>query len=155
MRKLRAIVVTGAAVGAAAVGGAAIANAASTTTPATTTSTSTTAPPSVRPPMNMPAPGTVAHEDAETAVTGATAAKVQAAAVKYVGSGTAGVVTTDYTHTGYEVTVTKADSTKVALHLTSSFAVMQGGGPRGSGRPGAGGGPAAGGYPGGPGTSAP
>jgi hypothetical protein len=99
--------------------------------------------------MNMPAPGTAAHEDAETAVTGATAAKVQAAAVKYVGSGTAGTVTTDYTHTGYEVTVTKADGTNVALHLTSSFAVIQGGGPRGIGRPGAGG------YSGGPGTSAP
>ena len=43
----------------------------------------------------MPAHGTAAHEDAEKAVTGADAAKAQAAAVASVGSGTAGSVTTD------------------------------------------------------------
>jgi hypothetical protein len=90
----------------------------------------------------MPAPGTAAHEGAEKAVTGADATKAQAAAVKYVGSGTAGAVTTDFTGNGYEVTVTKSDGTKVEVRLDSSFAVMQ--------RPGGRGGP---GGPGGPGGS--
>jgi hypothetical protein len=83
----------------------------------------------------MPAHGTAAHEDAETTVTGAAATKAQAAAVKAVGSGTAGSVTTDYTHTGYEVTVTKSDGTQVEVHLNSSFNAMQG--PGGQGGPGA------------------
>lgn len=73
----------------------------------------------------MPAHGSTAHENAETAVTGADATKAQAAAVKSVGSGTAGAVTTDFTKTGYEVTVTKADGSTVDVHLDSSFNVMQ------------------------------
>jgi hypothetical protein len=53
--------------------------------------------------------------------------------VKSVGSGTAGDVTTDFTGSGYEVTVTKADGTQVEVHLDSSFNVMQhGGGPNGT-----------------------
>jgi hypothetical protein len=40
-------------------------------------------------------------------VSGADAAKAQAAAV---GGGTAGAVTTDYTQTGYEVTVPVSDT---------------------------------------------
>lgn len=75
----------------------------------------------------MPAHGTPAHENAETAVTGANAAKAQAAAVKAVGGGTAGAVTTDFNKTGYEVTVTKSDGTTTEVHLDSSFNVMQGG----------------------------
>ncbi|HJQ84558.1 MAG TPA: hypothetical protein VKA21_10805 [Candidatus Binatia bacterium] len=73
---------------------------------------------------NMPAPGTAAHEDAEKPVTGEAATKAQAAAVKAVGEGTAGDVTTDYFGDGYEVTVTKSDGTKVEIHLDSSFDVM-------------------------------
>ena len=65
--------------------------------------------------------------------TGAPAAKAQAAAVKSVGSGTAGAVTTDYTGRGYETTVTKSDGTTVEVHLDSSFNVMQG--PGGYGGP--------------------
>jgi hypothetical protein len=83
--------------------------------------------PSSTAPPSMPGHGSAAHEDAETAVTGAAATKARAAAVKYVGSGTAGAVTTDYTKHGYEVTVTKADGTQVEVHLDSSFNVMQGG----------------------------
>jgi len=75
----------------------------------------------------MPAHGTPAHENAEVAVTGANAAKAQAAAVKALGGGTAGAVTTDFTKTGYEVTVTRADGSSVEVHLDSSFNVMQGG----------------------------
>ena len=48
----------------------------------------------------MPAHGSAAHEAAETPVTGTAASKAQAAAVKHVGSGTAGAVTTDYTKAG-------------------------------------------------------
>jgi hypothetical protein len=88
----------------------------------------------------MPAHGTAAHENAEKAVTGSAAAKAQAAAVKAVGSGTAGVVTTDFTGKGYEVTVTKSDGSKVEVHLDSSFNTLHGpGGPGGMppGAPGA------------------
>jgi hypothetical protein len=85
----------------------------------------------------MPAHGTAAHEDAEKAVTGAAATKAQAAAVKAVGGGTAGAVTTDFTGNGYEVTVTKSDGSKVEVHLDNSFNVMQGpGGHAGPGTPG-------------------
>jgi hypothetical protein len=79
----------------------------------------------------MPAHGTAAHEDAEKAVTGSAAAKAQAAAVKAVGSGTAGAVTTDFTGSGYEVTVTKSDGSKVEVHLDSGFNALHG--PGGSG----------------------
>lgn len=98
------------------VGGAAIAGAATSTS---TTSSATT------PQTTMPAHGTAAHEDAEKAVTGDAAAKVQTAAVKEVGSGTAGSVTTDFSGNGYEVTVTKSDGSTVEVHLDSSFSVMQ------------------------------
>lgn len=83
---------------------------------------------------SMPAHGTPAHETAETAVTGQSASQAQAAAVKYVGSGTAGAVTTDFTKSGYEVTVTKPDGSTVEVHMDSSFNVMEGHGP-GPGRP--------------------
>ena len=79
-----------------------------------------------------PAHGTAAHEDAEKPVTGDAAAKAQAAAVKLVGSGTAGAVTTDLPGTGYETTVTKSDGSTVEVHLDSSFNAFQGpGGPGG------------------------
>lgn len=72
----------------------------------------------------MPAPGTAAHEDHEQAVTGDAADKAKAAALKAVGEGTAGGVTTDYFGNGYEVTVTKSDGSQVEIHLDSSFNVM-------------------------------
>jgi hypothetical protein len=73
-----------------------------------------------------PEHGTPAHESAEQPVTGDAAAKAQAAAMKAVGGGTAGAVTTDYPGTGYEVTVTKSDGSKVEVHLDSSFTVTHG-----------------------------
>jgi hypothetical protein len=91
-------------------------------------SSSSTAPPA-RP--NFPTPGSAAHEDAEKPVTGANATKAQAAAVKAVGSGKAGAVTTDYTGNGYEVTVTKSDGSTVEVHMDASFNVQ--GGPNGPG----------------------
>ena len=60
-------------------------------------------------------------------MTGDTATKVQDAAVKAAGGGTAGDVSTDYSGNGYEVTVTKSDGTQVEYHLDSSFNVMVGG----------------------------
>jgi hypothetical protein len=121
-----------AALAGAAVGGAAVAGA------ATSHSGTAAAPPqaSGKPPpalRNMPAPGAAAHEDHEKAVTGDAADKAQAAAVKAVGGGTAGDVTTDYFGNGYEVTVTKSDGSKVEIHLDSSFDAM--GPPGGPGGP--------------------
>ena len=114
-----------AGIAALAVGGSAIAGAATSSNTTTTTpgsSSSQTAAPA----FNGPAHGTAAHENAEKAVTGTAAAKAQAAAVKLVGSGTAGAVTTDYTGAGYEVTVTKSDGSSVEIHLDSAFNALQG-----------------------------
>lgn len=100
----------------------------STAVSAASPTPSPSAPPPGGPAFNgsqMPPPGTPAHENAETAVTGANAAKAQAAAVKALGGGTAGSVTTDFTHTGYEVTVTKPDGTTTEVHLDGSFNVMR------------------------------
>ena len=116
--KIKQIALATAALAGAAVGGAAIAGAATSHGgTATTVPSRGEAPPS----LNMPAPGTAAHENAEKAVTGAAAAKAQAAAVKAAGGGTAGEVTTDCTATGYEVTVTKSDGSTVEIHLDSTF----------------------------------
>lgn len=125
-RQLRKVLAGVVAVAALAFGGAAIAGAAtssSTTTTVTMPGASSNAAP---PAFNGPAHGTPAHEDAEKPVTGSTAAQAQAAAVKSVGSGTAGAVTTDFSGNGYETTVTKADGSTVEVHLDSSFNVMQG-----------------------------
>jgi hypothetical protein len=128
MPHVRSTLLTGAAVAAAAVGGAAIANAA-------TSSNSTTSPSSSQgrgpagPRLNVPAHGTPAHEDAEKTVTGSAADKAKAAAVKYLGGGTAGEVTTDYSNSGYEADVTK-NGTTTEVHLDGSFNVR--GGPPGA-----------------------
>ncbi len=116
------------ALGALALGGSAIASATTTTTTSTTstTTTPTTTTPGTAPSITFghghcPGHGSAAHESAEKTVTGAIASKVQAAAVKIVGSGTAGPVTSDFMGNGYETTVTKADGTKVEIHLNSSL----------------------------------
>jgi hypothetical protein len=122
--------ITGGAIGAAVIGTAGAATT-STSTPSTSTGGSSGSSQST-----FPAHGSASHEDAEKAVTGTNATKAQAAAVKYVGSGTAGAVTTDFTQNGYETTVTKADGSQVEVHLDSSFNVMadgHGGGPESSG----------------------
>jgi hypothetical protein len=94
-----------------------IASAATTTLAATASpgAGSSAAPPA------MPAHGTPEHENAETAVTGDNATKAQAAAVKAVGGGTAGAVSTDFTKNGYEVAVTKSDGSTVEVHLDGNF----------------------------------
>ena len=75
---------------------------------------------------SFPAHGSAAHEDAEKPVTGSAASKAQAAAVKYLGGGTAGAVTTDFRGDGYEVDVTKSDGSTVEVHLDSAFNVQAG-----------------------------
>ena len=114
--QVKKVLVGIAAFAALAVGGAAVAGAASSNGTSTTTSQS---------PPPFPAHGSVAHEDAEKPVTGAAAAKAQAAAVEALGGGTAGAVTTDLPGTGYEVTVTKADGSTVEVHLDGTFTVLQ------------------------------
>jgi hypothetical protein len=104
-------------VAAGAIGGAVLAG---TLTANAATSGSS---PSTSDRANFPAHGSAAHEGQEKAVTGTNATRAQAAAVKAVGSGTAGAVTADFTGKGYEVTVTKSDGSKVEIHLDSSFAV--------------------------------
>jgi hypothetical protein len=116
-----------AAIAAASIGGGAIgatvfgtAGAANSTTTAAASTGSSTAPSQ----PSFPPHGSAAHEDAEKPVTGTAATQAQAAAVKSVGSWTAGAVTTDFRGTGYEVTVTTSDGTQVEVHLDSSFNVM-------------------------------
>jgi hypothetical protein len=118
-----AVGVTGGAIGASVIG---TAGAASSTTSTAASTGGSTAPSH----STFPAHGSAAHEDSETPVTGSAATQARAAAVKAVGSGTAGTVTTDFTKDGYEVTVTKSDGTQVEVHLDSSFNVMMGHGGR-------------------------
>ncbi len=122
LSKLKKVGLGVAALSGAAVGGAAVAGAATSHSGAAAPNAPAGKPPPAL--RNMPAPGTAAHEDHEQAVTGAAAEKAQVAAVEAVGGGTAGDVTTDYFGKGYEVTVTKADGSKVEIHLDSSFDVM-------------------------------
>ena len=135
MNPFRKIVAGGAIVAAAVAGGALGANLLGTANAQTST---TTAPSSSSAPQSQPsfpAHGSAEHEAAEKTVTGDAASKAQAAAVKSLGGGTAGDVTTDYQGGGYEVTVTKTDGTQTEVHLDSSFNVMQHGphGPNGGG----------------------
>jgi hypothetical protein len=123
--------IAGGAIGASFIGTANAATTSSTSTSSTsstgsTGSTGSSGSAATQTAPSMPAHGTAAHEDAEAAVTGSAATQAQAAAVKSVGSGTAGAVTNDFTHTGYEVTVTKADGSQVEVHLDSSFNVISG-----------------------------
>ena len=127
-QQVKKVLFGSAALAALAFGGAAVAGAASSDgTPAATTTGA--------PPPAFPAYGSAAHEGAEKAVSGAAAAKAQTAAVKALGGGTAGAVTADFRGSGYEVTVTKADGSKVEVHLDSSFNVLERHGPGGFGPP--------------------
>src|SRR2546430_4051826 len=118
-----------AALSGAAVGGAAVAGAANPSSDTTTVppAASGKPPPALR---DMPAPGTAAHEDHETAVTGEAADKAQAAAIKAVGGGTAGDGTTNYFGKGYEGAGTESHGSEGQVPPDSSFNLM--GGPRGS-----------------------
>jgi hypothetical protein len=133
MNPLRKIVAGGAIAAAAVTGGALGANLFGTANAQTTT----TAPSSSTAPQqpSFPAHGTPEHEALEKPVTGDAATKAQDAAVKSLGGGTAGAVTSDANGNGYEVTVTKTDGSQTEVHLDSSYNVMQHGGPGGPGQP--------------------
>jgi hypothetical protein len=125
LSRLKQLTLAATGVAALALGGSALAGAASTTTPATTSATTAPSTPPEGAGHGFPAgeaPGTAAHENAESTVTGADATKAQAAAVKGVG-GTAGAVTSNFTNDGYELTVTKTDGSKVTVHVDSAFKV--------------------------------
>ena len=118
IEQAKKVLFVAAVLAALAFGGAAVAGAASPDSTTTTTATTNKSAPA------FPAHGSAAHEDAEKPVTGSAAAKPQAAAVKAVGGGTAGAVTTDFPGTGYEVTVTKSDGSTVEVHLDGSYDVV-------------------------------
>jgi len=120
VKDVRTKLVTVAAICGAAIGGGAIANAATSNSTGSTTQSGA---PGQQARPTFAAHGTAAHEALEKAVTGANASKVQAAAIKAVGSGNAGAVTTDVSGNGYEVTVTKADGSQVEVHLDGSFSL--------------------------------
>ena len=126
MKPLQKVLLSGALVGASIAGGAVGASVIGTANAQTSSTSTTSGSTSASASQSMPAHGSAALEDAETAVTGDNATKAQAAAVASVGSGTAGAVTTDFTKNGYEVTVTKSDGTQVEVHLDSSFNVQTG-----------------------------
>jgi hypothetical protein len=132
MNTFRKIAAGGAIVAAGVTGGALGANLFGTANAQTSTTTAPSSSTAQQP--AFPAHGSAEHEGAEKAVTGDSATKAQAAAVKSVGSGTAGDVTTDFQGGGYEVTVTKSDGTQTEVHLDSSYNVMQNG-PHGGGGP--------------------
>jgi hypothetical protein len=102
--------------------GSLAANAAPSTSPSASSSTSSSST-DTHTRNTYPAHGTAAHEALEKPVTGDNATKAQAAAVKAVGGGQAGAVTTDVSGNGYETTVTKSDGSTVEVHLNGSFGV--------------------------------
>lgn len=130
--KTKRLLVGMTAVAALSLGASAISSAASSSSSGDgTTSTSSTRP--APPAFHGPTPGTASHEDAEKAVSGSAATKAKAAAVKALGGGKPGAVTTDYSGDGYEVTVTKSDGSKIEVHLNRSFQAVRG--PQGPGCP--------------------
>jgi len=124
MNHIRRVAAGGALAAAAIAGGAVGASLIGTANAQTTTNSSSPGDASSTQP-SIPAHGSAEHEAAEKSVTGDAATQAQTAAITAEGGGTAGDVTTDFTGTGYEVTVTKTDGTQVEVHLDSSFNVEQ------------------------------
>lgn len=120
----RRTVVTVAALGALALGGSAIAGAAQSNSSSSTQDTQAAA--QGRPPDGAPPAGrhVGANGKREQALTGETAAKVKAAALKKVAGGTVERVETDVDHgSPYEAHVTKADGTQVEVLVNKDFEV--------------------------------
>ena len=139
------IIVCAAAVG-AALGGAAIAGAATSgTSGASSPATSAPSGGTATPPGNAPDPAQMKHGPDETLLAGATADKVQSAALAAVPGATVIRVETDSAGSPYEAHLTKADGTDVTVKVDANFAVTAteqgfgGGGPHGG--PGGPGGP--------------
>jgi uncharacterized membrane protein YkoI len=120
----RKSVVTVAALGALALGGSAIAGAAQSNSSSSTQGTQAAA--QGQPPNGAPPGGrhVGANGKREQALTGETAAKVKAAALKKVAGGTVERVETDVDHgSPYEAHVTKSDGTQVEVLVDKDFQV--------------------------------
>ena len=116
----RRTVATVAALGALALGGSAIAGAAQNSNTATSSTPSTPQP--GQPPNGGRHVG--ANGKTEQALTGETAAKVKAAALKKVSGGTIERVETDVDHgSPYEAHVKKSDGTELEVLVNKDFAV--------------------------------
>jgi hypothetical protein len=113
----RRTIATFAALGALALGGSAVAGAAQSS------SSSATATPQGGPPAGVPAGRHTVNGKTEQALSGDTAAKVKAAALKKV-SGTVERVETNVDSSApYEAHIRKADGTEVEVQVSKSFEV--------------------------------
>jgi hypothetical protein len=121
-RTARKTAVMIAALGALALGGSAIAGAAQNSSSTSSSSSST---PQSRPPSGgRPAGPHRANGKTERPLTGDTAAKVKAAALKKVPGGTVERVETDADHgSPYEAHVTKSDGTQLEVLVNKAFEV--------------------------------
>lgn len=124
MSSIRTKLATAAAVAAAAVGGATIANAATSST-ASTSSTAATSAANARPPMQRDhsKAGHQANGKTEVLLTGDTAAKVKAAALKKVAGTVERVETNVDGSAPYEAHIRKSDGTEVEVQVGSDFNV--------------------------------
>jgi hypothetical protein len=116
---IRTRIITMSAIGAAALGGAGIANAATSGSSSSTTSSTT---PSAQGGQGGQGGHTV-NGKAETALTGDTKAKVEAAALKKVAGTVERVETNVDSSAPYEAHITKADGTEVEVQVNSDFTV--------------------------------
>ena len=122
MSTVRSKLVTGAAVAAAALGGATFANAASSSSTASPTP-SASGPPAGAPQHDPSKGGHTANGKTETLLSGDTAAKVQAAALKKA-SGTVERVETNVDSSApYEAHIRKSYGTEVEVQVSSDFTV--------------------------------
>jgi uncharacterized membrane protein YkoI len=116
---LRSKLVTGAAIGAAALGGSAIAGAATSGSSSSSTATQTAAPAQHDPSQG----GHTVNGRTETLLTGATAAKVKAAALAKVPGTVERVETNVDSSAPYEAHIVKSDGTEVEVQVNGDFAV--------------------------------
>jgi len=114
--RVRTLLVTGALMTGAAVGAAGIANAAA----GGSSSGSQATAPQGAPPGN---PADVAHGPGETLLTGTTAQRVRAAALKAVPGASVVRVETDSDGSTYEAHLRKSDGSYVTVKVNASFAV--------------------------------
>jgi hypothetical protein len=126
-RTARKTVVTLAALGALALGGSALAGAAQNGSSTSSSTTGSSPPAQQGQPPNGGRPGgphVGANGKTEQALTGDTAAKVKAAALKKISGGTIERVETDVDHgSPYEAHVTKSDGTQLEVLVNKSFEV--------------------------------
>jgi hypothetical protein len=123
MRRLRATLVTAAAVAAAAVTGGAIASAATSSTPTPSPGSSSTATPQQGRPHDPSKGGHTANGKTEKLLTGEVASKVRAAALAKVPGTVERVETNVDSSAPYEAHIRKSDGTEVEVQVGSDFKV--------------------------------